>query len=529
MSVLPNVRLFEDSAFLIEGQGAKAYAATLSNGVWLEDRENCGLFEWSVENATRLRQLGCDVPTPFLADYSIRSVYSPFLHQLDTADFLVGTRKGFVFSSPGVGKTASAIWAADYLMEQGEIEAVLVVCPLSIMRASWLGDLFTCAPHRHAVVAHGSKARRIAAVTSNANFVITNYDSFERFKPHLLKRFGLIIIDEANAYKGVTTNRFRHMYKYVQERPELRLWLMTGTPASQSPEDAYGLAKLVCPDRVPKFFGRWRDMVMTKVSQYRYIPKSDANDRVFEVLQPAIRYRKEDCLDLPPMTYQTREIPLSSQQRVYYERIRKEMLAETSHGTISAVNAGVKLNKLLQISAGSVYTDDGTTLTFDVKQRTQELLDIISNADGKVIVFCGYRHTIEVVSNVLAKEGITHDRVDGTVSEGNRSRIFSEFQSTANPRVLVMQPQAVAHGLTLTAANTIVWWGPTPSLETYDQANARIDRQSQRLPTNIIHFVSSPAEAKTYTSLRTRKSVQSSLLAMYDEVLNEGVDTFFDE
>lgn len=526
MPVLPKVSLYEDSAILIEGEGARLYGNILRNGEWIEDRDDVGLFEWSADNVARLRSLGVDFPTPFLTEYNIRSVYSPFYHQLDTADFLVGTKRGFVFSSPGVGKTASAIWAADYLMEQGSIEATLIVCPLSIMRASWIGDLFACAPHCYAVVAHGSKKRRTAALESNARFVVTNYDSFERMDPKLLKKFGLIIIDEANAYRSTQTARFKHMNKFVKENPDVRLWLMTGTPAAQSPEDAYGLARLVCPDRVPQFFGRWRDMVMTKVSMHRYVAKPDATEKVFEVLQPAIRYRKEDCLDLPPMTYQTREVPLSKQQRVYYERIRKEMLAETSHGTISAVNAGVVVNKLLQISAGAVYSDDGVVLTFDVSDRTKELLEIIHNASGKVIVFAGYRHNIEAISAMLTEQKITHERVDGSVPEGIRTKIFADFQTTDNPRVLVMQPQAVAHGLTLTAANTIVWWGPTSSLETYDQANARIDRQSQRLPTQVIHFVSSPAEAKSYARLKSRKEVQASLLSMYDEVLKTPLDTF---
>lgn len=523
MPALSKIGILEDCAIYLEGEVGR-YAHLLDEAEELD--KHTLVARWTVQNSSALNRLGIRILSPFVRDYKFASVYQPFLHQVDTADFLVNHQKAFVFSSPGVGKTASAIWATDYLLSTQSIQRALVVCPLSIMKTAWLRDIFKCAPRLRAEIAHGSRKVRERVMLGGAEVCITNYDSVERIDKSHLDTFDLFIIDEANAYRKSNTNRFKFLNRYIKNRPDLRLWLMTGTPASQSPEDAYGLARLVCPDRVPKFFGQWRDMVMNKVTQFKYVPREDATDRVFEVLQPAIRYRKEDCLDLPPMSYQDREVPLSRQQREYYERIRKELLAETQAAVVTAVNAGVKLNKLLQISGGSVYADDGTILSFQVPDRLDELKSIVERAESKVIIFCNFKHSIGLVSESVSEWGYDTEIVHGGIGTTKRDRIFSDFQEKDSPHILVMQPQAVAHGLTLTAADTIIWWNPVFSLEVYDQANARIDRQSQIRNTNVYHFISSPVEAKVYQALRERKGVQSTLLSLYDSVVKTRVDDF---
>ncbi len=135
---------------------------------------------------------------------------------------------------------------------------------------------------------------------------------------------------------------------------------MTGTPAAQSPVDAYGIAKLVNPDVVPKFYSSFRDMVMTKITNFKWVAKETANDTVHRVLQPAIRFTKEECLDLPAMVYVKRKVELTRQQLKYYQMLKKRLVMTISGSEVSAANAAVAMNKLLQISAGGVYTDDGS-------------------------------------------------------------------------------------------------------------------------------------------------------------------------
>jgi SNF2 family DNA or RNA helicase len=428
-------------------------------------------------------------------------------------------KKSFCFNEQGTGKTASAIWAADYLMTQGKVKRVLVICPLSIMDSAWRADLFSFAMHRTVDVAHGGKEKRKKIINSGAEFVIINYDGVEVVSDEIAKGgFDLFIVDEATHYKNVQTKRWKTLNKLVGENDWL--WMMTGTPAAQSPVDAYGLAKLVNPMAVPRFFGSWRDMVMWKVTQFTYKPKENSKDTVFRALQPAIRFTKDECLDLPDMVYTKRFVEMTAQQKKYYDTLRKKMMMEVAGESVTAANAAINMNKLLQISAGAVYTDDGDSVEFDIKNRYQALKETIDESSQKVLVFVPFRHTIDMLTERLRKDGVTTEVIRGDVSAGNRTDIFQRFQSDPDPRVLVIQPQSAAHGVTLTAANTIVWWGPTSSLETYAQANARIHRAGQKHKCTVIQLAGSAAEKRIYRMLDERINVHTAMIDLYKELLD---------
>jgi SNF2 family DNA or RNA helicase len=300
------------------------------------------------------------------------------------------------------------------------------------------------------------------------------------------------------------------------------VWMLTGTPASQSPTDAYGLAKIINPSGVPKFFGAFRDMVMQKITTFKWVPKHTSEKTLHDVLQPAIRFTKEECLDLPDMTYVTRDVPLTSQQLKYYEAIRKHMTAVAAGEEITTVNAAANLNKLLQLSCGAVYSDSGEVIAFDAKNRMSALVEVIEEASHKVIIFVPFRHAIEIISEELSKLQIINEKIHGGISATKRTEIFAKFQTEKNPQVLVIQPQAAAHGVTLHAANVVVWWGPITSIETYLQANARVHRAGQRNPCTVVHLEGSPVEKKVYKMLSEKVDIHTRLIDLYKNIL---VDT----
>lgn len=480
------------------------------------------LVKWGLEEAQVLKNLKIkDVPSPIEKDYPWSGLYKPFEHQKTTASFLTLHRRAFCFNEQGTGKTGSVIWAADYLMKLGVIRRVLVLCPLSIMQSAWQNDLFKFAIHRTSAVAHShSRDKRIQIVKSDAEFVICNYDGLAIVKDVVKEGgFDLIVIDEANAYKTTSTTRWKTLNSIL--RPDMWVWMLTGTPASQSPEDAYGLAKIVNPSGVPKFFGSFRDMVMTKITQFKWVPKSDAEKVVHNALQPAIRFTKDECLDLPSITYTTRDVPLTKQQHKYYETIRKNMIAQAAGEEITTVNAAANLNKLLQLSCGAVYSDTGEVVEFDASNRLAELKEVIEEASHKVLVFAPFRHAIEIIAEYLTKEGITSEIINGSVSAGKRTEIFQRFQEEPDPKVLVIQPQAAAHGVTLTAANLIVWFGPITSVETYLQANARVHRAGQRNPCTVVQLQGSPVESRMYKMLESKVDIHNKVIDLYKNVLEE--------
>ena len=281
------------------------------------------LVNWGLEETQVLRNMKINAPSPIESNYKWTGKYTPFDHQKVTSSFLTLNRKSFCFNEQGTGKTASAIWASDYLLKQGAINRVLVVCPLSIMDSAWRNDLFSFAMHRKVDVAYGSAKKRTKIIEGDAEYVIINYDGVEIVADAVANGgFDLIIVDEATHYKNPQTKRWKTLAKLVG--PSTWLWMMTGTPAAQSPTDAYGIAKLVNPTGVPRFFGSFRDQVMCKVTNFKWVPKEDATTTVHRVLQPAIRFTKEECLDLPPMVYVKREVALTRQQLKYYKECRSE-------------------------------------------------------------------------------------------------------------------------------------------------------------------------------------------------------------
>lgn len=515
------MEIIDNKALLFVTRKADQITALIPKSKILDRRGDKAriLVHWGHVETKLLRNLQIkDVPHPITGRYKWPGIYTPFNHQRTTAAFLATHPKCLVLSEAGTGKTSAAAWAADYLMQQGEVKRVLIICPVSIMDTAWRSDLFKTVMHRTVAIASGSREKRIKVIDGDYEFVIINFDGVKVIREELAAGgFDLVIVDEATAVKSVTTDRWKALNSLI--KPTTRLWLMTGTPASQSPLDAYGLAKLVDPSAVPRFFGSFRDMVMYKLTQFKWVPKVTAQDTVFKVLQPAIRYTKEECLDLPDMLYTTREVPLTTQQTKYYELIRKSMIALAAGAEITAVNAAGLLNKLLQISQGVAYTTDKEVIEFDVSNRIEELVDVIEQTRHKVIVFVPFRHAMDKVQDELAKRGFAVDMIHGGVPAHQRAEIIKRFQTEDAPRILLLIPQAAAHGITLTRADTVVWWGPTSSAEMYLQGNARAHRAGQTNKVTVVRLQGSPVERRMYAMLDGKVDMHQGLVDLYRQEL----------
>lgn len=487
-----------------------------------------GLYDiavkWGLEEVKVLRNLGVkNVPSPIQGSYNWPGRYKPFQHQLVTSSFLTMNNRAYVFNEAGTGKSASCLWAADYLMNIGHVRRALIVCPLSIMEAAWMRDIMNIVIHRKAAIAHASSMeRRKEIINGDYEFVIINYDGVIGVLDTIKKdgTFDLVIADEANFIKNTSTNRWKALNTIVT--PETKVWALTGTPAPQGPMDAFGLARLVTPGTVPKFMTAWRDKTMLKVSQFKWIAKGEAPHLVHRALQPAIRFTKDMCLDLPPILTTTRFAALTPQQEKYYKTMKLRAVMEAAGETITAVNAATVINKLLQISAGAAYTDDKETVLFDCSPRLTALQEILDDTDKKIIVFAAFRHSIDTIVEYLHKHKITAKSITGDVNVSQRGDIFNAFQNKPDPRVLVIQPQAAAHGVTLTAADTVVFWGPVMSVETYLQCIARAHRIGQTgNSVTVVHLQGSEIEAKMFKQLAERVEDHFSIVKLYNDEMKE--------
>lgn len=482
-------------------------------------RDNEVVVNWGMDEVQTLRDMNIDVPSPITGRYDWPGRYKPYDHQKKTSEFLTLNRKAFCFNEQGTGKTASVIWAADYLMKQGRVNRVLVICPLSIMKSAWQQDLFKFAMHRSCSVAYGDKRARKKIIEAGSEFVIINFDGLGVVKDEIMAGgFDMIVVDEANAYKNPQTNRWKVLFNIMKNTEWL--WMLTGTPAAQSPLDAYGLAKLVNPKECPKYYGQFRDSVMYKVSQFKWVPKPKSQDYIHRLLQPAIRFEKDQCLDLPDVTHVERDAPLTKQQEKYYTALKKQLMMEADGEYVTAVNAATAINKLLQISGGCVYTDTREVIEFDVSSRLKVIEEVINESSHKVLVFVPFTHTIELLRDYLENKGYPCGVINGKVSLNKRSDLVKNFQEQPTPRVLIIQPQAASHGLTLTAANTIIWYAPVTSVETYLQANARINRPGQKNAMTVVHVKGSPTEERLYKMLQNNINNHEKIIDLYRQELS---------
>lgn len=478
-----------------------------------------------------LRRLGYNVPHP-MALYYDWAMGTPFKTQKVTCCMMTANRRAYVLNDMGTGKTRCPLWSFDYLERAGLAKKMLVVAPLSTLNPVWMREVLETIPHRKAVVLHGDKRKRLSKLDEDADIYIINHHGLKVVYDELKTRrdIDVLCIDELAVYRN-NSDRTKLMREF-SKRFEW-VWGMTGSPMPNEPTDVYYQAKIVTPHMAPARFTHARDMMMINVNpgggMAIWRPKPDAVDTAFRMMQPSVRFTLDDVTELPECVYRTVDVEMSDKQTVIYKELANKMATWVDNETVTAVNAGAMMTKLLQVATGWVYVDEGRgAVGLDGAPREKVLREIIEGNSHKLIVFVPYRHAVDGLSKILGlndpKNGvfpIDHALVHGDVPPKERDRIFHLFQNTNKYRVLLAHPACCHHGLTLTAADTIIWYCPPLSLEVYEQANARISRVGQKHRQQIIHLQATPVERKIYRLLQTKASVQDQLLGMFQEATME--------
>lgn len=459
-----------------------------------------------------LRNLGIKAPAPILHYYDWVGKFEPYEHQKMTAAFLTMNQKCLVLNEIGTGKTQSALWAADYLMSVNKVKKVLIISPLSTLERVWGDSIFMGFPHRRGITLHGTAAKRKKLLNTNADFYIINHDGFNIIADDTIGMFDLVIVDEAAVLRNPSTNRFKYFRKWMDKNLDTRLWLMTGTPTPNDPTDAWALAKLVGSPNNSKTYTAFREAVMMKIGQWKWVPRPESVEIVKHILQPAVRYTRDECFDLPDTVFQTRKVEMTKDQKEHYTKMLRHFVTEMAEeGTITAVNEAVKVQKLVQIACGVAYGDDGQNIEIDCTPRVNVVKEVIEEVGQKTIVFVPLTGTLHMLEKELSKRW-TVGVVNGAVSASKRNEIFHNFQHAKDPHVLIAHPATMAHGLTLTSASTVIWYGPITSNEQYVQANGRIERIGKKHVSNIVHIEATDLEYRMYDRLKNKQKLQGLLL-----------------
>lgn len=486
-----------------------------------------------------LNNIGMRAPSPIETQYGYPGVEHPFDVQRVTAGAATIHSRLYVLNQMGTGKTNAALWAADYLMKLGRVHKVLIAAPLSCLERVWADSIFNALPHRSFTVLHGESDRRVDRLDDDVDFYIINHHGIKIKKvlDVLVERYDidLIIVDELAEYSNqrsdnwlamdtvingnVSVKRGKRVVREKGKYPKRAMvWGMTGTPTPTAPTDAFAQCKLLTPETVPTHFGHFREQVMKPIAAvgkgHIWVPRSGASEIVHRAMQPAVRFTRDQCGDLPKVMVTQRHCALSREQQAAYNAMYKTLKAEVMGGQISAQNAAVKMLKLVQIAVGVVYDVNHNEIIIPSSERMSCLREIIQGSAGKVIVYVPFTAALDNLVEAVRKY-TTAEVVDGRTAKGTRDVIFSRMEKDDSLRVLVAHPGCMAHGLSLVESNTIVWYGPINSNRIYIQANDRITRPGQKREQFIVQLEGCATERKIYRTLEQQGSQQQATLELF--------------
>jgi len=483
---------------------------------------------WGVKHTVALRALGYDAPSPIYRQYRWAGV-TPFEAQTHTAALMSSHTRAYCLNDMGTGKTLATLFSYDYLRQRGAVNKMLIVAPLSTLGVVWESEVFRRMPHYTTAIVHGTKRQRLKKLALDVDIYIVNHDGLKTLSHVPDKRtkrrvlidalrqrddIDVLCIDELAVFRNHTRDRWKAAHALVSQKGWRFVWGLTGSPTPNKPTDVWAQCKLLTPETVPEQFETFRSRTMYQAGFHKWESVSDAAEVAYNAMRPAVRFSRGQCVDLPPTTISTRAVRMSDAQMKAYEQMRKDFVVEHDSGEITAVNAAVQLTKLLQISTGFVYGEDGA-VKFDNKDRLGEVMEIIDQSSSKVVVFVPFIEALHDVSEYLMQHGITNEVVYGAVPQKDRTTIFNKFQNEDDPRVLVAHPKVAAHGLTLTRADTIVWYSVLHDFEVVDQACARIARPGQTLNTHIIYLVGTQAEKRVADALQRKEQMQNTILDLF--------------
>jgi SNF2 family DNA or RNA helicase len=495
------------------------------------------------------KQEDLEIPWPINCyyDWPCPPHLTPDPHQTDLfAPHMAYSHRCMVLGGMGSQKTAATLWSLDWVMKMQHVNRVMIVGTKSTIDNAWLSDmhLFTPGRFEYSVLGTGSEHKATMAKKSH-QVMLTTHDSLrsmyytnEELKDIRRNRmqrnptkelwesappWDLIIVDEFTYFRTHSASRTEIMTRIARDNPQTRLWFLSGSPIPNKPTDIYAPARMICPDRVPKYFTHFRDMVMNQISQYKWVPKKGATELIYSMIGDyAVRVDTNDVVDKPPCLHRTKAVHATQQQTDMATELINEAAVMLENGEeITAANAAVLNNKLIQIYSGAVKTekiDEKTgkkiaTWRAIPTPKYKALKQLREKTEGPIIVFAPFRANLVYLTKWAKKNGYKSAVINGSVGRTKRGKIFKKVQNN-EVDFLFSIADAMAHGVTLTRSNVVLWWSPLPSMnnDIYDQANHRHDRRGQTRTCYVLHFLGSKEEDILLKGVRGKQKQQKAFL-----------------
>lgn len=441
--------------------------------------------------------------------------FKPYDYQAYAIDKIIDNKRFGLFLDMGLGKTVSTLTAIEQLKyDYLDVDKVLVIAPKRVAEDTWAQEVekWTHLTHLDVSLVLGTPKQREQALERNADIYVTNKENTkwvcERFKKDW--PFDMVVIDELSTFKNSDSQRF----KILKKKWPLfdRFVGLTGTPAPKNIMDLWAQIYLIDGgERLGKFKTHFRQRYFYpthKVAEhtFNWELKDGAKDEIYKMISDVtVSMESKDYLKMPERVDTVKEAKLSKKERALYDELEQNMVIENDiddDKDIVALNSASLSNKLLQMSNGAVYADDGSIT--HIHDKKLELLDeIVEESQGQpILVIYNYKHD---------KERLL-ERYD--FAETLDSDDYMERWNNGDIQMLITHPASAGHGLNLQYGGSImVWFGLTWNLEYYEQANARLYRQGQKKTTVIHHLLTENSiDQKVYESLKNKKLGQTELM-----------------
>jgi SNF2 family DNA or RNA helicase len=461
----------------------------------------------------------------------------PFAHQLKALEMSWDKKVFAYFMEMGTGKSKVLIDNMSMLYDKGLINGALIIAPKGVYK-NWFDSEIPNHMANHVEktmvlwesTASKTKEKELNTLfksTHDFHILIMNVEALSTKKgKQFAEKFlnchkTLMAIDESTTIKNpgaIRTKTIIGLGKYV-----LYKRILTGSPVTKSPLDLYTQCWFLDPwllDQQSYYSFRTKYALTRKINvngrQIEIVVAYRNLGELSEKLKPfSYRVLKDDCLDLPPKTFMKRTIQLTDEQKKVYDQMKKLALAELNGKMITTVNVITQLMRLHQITCGHFKSDDGVTQTLK-SNRLDELMDVLSEMEGKAVIWAHYRYDIEVIVEAIKKEYGDKSVVTyyGDTSTDDRQKAIKLIQDPKSEvRFIVGTPQTGGYGITLTGASTMIYYSNGYDLEKRQQSEARIDRIGQEKHMTYIDIIAEgTVDEKIVKALRTKVNIATEVM-----------------
>ena len=477
-------------------------------------------FEANLAALRAIRQTGCRMEDIDYFRDNFCGRFEPKRHQLVTYQFIDVIEKCAIYNDMGTGKTACVIWNIDTRLKRKQIYSALVVAPNNVLQ-NWKEEVSIHAPRLKVAILHGTRDERLDKLESMAHIYLINYEGLRVIGDELKHRFQMVVLDEAHKIKDPGATQTKLCFKLFNDIKYMVA--MTGTPIGNNLIDLHQIMTWLDPYMFEPFY-IFRAAYFYNIG-YRWLPKSETPKMMQEkIYRRAVRYRKDECLDLPEKTYIQRTCVLSEMQAIAYRQMLKAMMTLMEEGLITAKNVLSQIVKLSEITSGFIRDENGYDHIFAKCAKMDLLSSIIDEIgeDKKVVIWARYINDIKRIGKELGpKKSLL---LYGATAKGNKAfDLVEEFRCNKEKSYMIANPAVGGLGLNMTVANYAIYYSNDYSWIKRSQSEDRIHRMGSEQHENItiIDLISEltpgkPTIDKTVvTALVSKKDLSYNIIDLF--------------